>query len=82
MPDKISNLQNEGDRYTRKIEQEKRRIQELEHQIGTLTAKIEVSRRNRGDSRGNKNSSAVSPLIITYHYETDSPLSNSKSKRT
>lgn len=55
--DSISRLQNEGDRYTRKIEQEKRRIQELETQIGNLTASIERSRRKRGDARGNKSSS-------------------------
>merc|ERR1719162_1961136 len=56
--DTIARLQNEGDRYTRKIEQEKRRIQELEMQIGNLTGKIEQSRVKRGDSRGNKSSSA------------------------
>jgi predicted nucleic acid-binding Zn-ribbon protein len=62
--DSISRLQNEGDRYTRKIEQEKRRIQELETQIGNLTASIERSRRKRGDARGNKGSSVVTNTPI------------------
>ena len=45
---KIAVLQNEGDKYTRKIELEKRRNMDLENSIAMLTVKITELRHKRG----------------------------------
>ena len=53
--DEIQRLQDEGDRYTRKVEQEKRAIAELEASITAATMRLEGARSKKGgaDSASN-----------------------------
>ena len=46
--DEITRLQDEADSYTRKIELERRRVEELEKTIGVLTMKAMEQRKRMG----------------------------------